>query len=83
MEWMKILKKYIKHMHIHNNFGDRDSHLGINKGELDIIEILNIVKDKDITVTLEITHVDELRESLDILYKNGFIKLREVVKNNV
>ena len=83
MEWMKILKKYIKHMHIHNNFGDRDSHLGINKGELDIIEILNIVKDKDITVTLEITNVDELRESLDILYKNGFIKLREVVKNNV
>ena len=83
MEWMKILKKYIKHMHIHNNFGDRDSHLGINKGELDIIEILNIVKDKDITVTLEITHVDELRESLDILYKNGFIKLREAVKNNV
>lgn len=83
MEWMKILKKYIKHMHIHNNFGDRDSHLGINKGELDIIEILNIVKDKDITITLEITHVDELRESLDILYKNGFIKLREAVKNNL
>ena len=75
-EWMKILKKYIKHMHIHNNCGDRDSHLGINKGELDIIEILNMVKDKDITISLEITNFAELEESLDILYKNNFIKLR-------
>ena len=76
-EWMKNLKKYMKHMHIHNNCGDRDSHLGINKGELDIIEILNIVKDKDITISLEITNVEELEESLDILYKNDFIKLRK------
>ncbi|WP_455543200.1 sugar phosphate isomerase/epimerase family protein [Intestinibacter sp.] len=75
-EWMKRLKKYIKHMHIHNNFGERDEHLGINKGELDIIEILNEVKDRDITISLEITDLDELRESLDILYKNNFIKLR-------
>ena len=63
-------------MHIHNNCGDRDSHLGINKGELDIIEILNMVKDKDITISLEITNFAELEESLDILYKNNFIKLR-------
>lgn len=76
-EWMKILRRYMKHMHIHNNCGDRDSHLGINKGELDIIEILNMVKDRDITISLEITDVQELKESLDILYKNGFIKLRE------
>lgn len=76
-EWMKNLKKYMKHMHIHNNCGDRDSHLGINKGELDIIEILDMVKDRDITISLEITNVEELEESLDILYKNGFINLRQ------
>lgn len=80
--WMDSLGKYMKHMHIHNNSGDNDSHLSINKGNLDIIEILNKVKDRDITISLEIIDVDELRESLDILYKNGFIKLRELVKNN-
>ena len=78
MEWMKILNKYIKHMHIHNNCGDRDSHLGINKGYLDIMEILNLVKDKDITISLEITNLDELEESLEILYKNGFITDRKL-----
>ena len=78
MEWMKILNKYIKHMHIHNNCGDRDSHLGINKGDLDIMEILNLVKDKDITISLEITNLDELEESLEILYKNGFITDRKL-----
>lgn len=76
-EWMRKLRRYIKHMHIHNNCGDRDTHLGINKGELDIIEILNMVKEKDISIALEINNVDELKESLDILYKNGFIKLRD------
>ena len=78
MEWMKILNKYIKHMHIHNNCGNRDSHLGINKGDLDIMEILNLVKDKDITISLEITNLDELEESLEILYKNGFITDRKL-----
>lgn len=78
MEWMKILNKYIKHMHIHNNCGDRDSHLGINKGDLDIMEILNLVKDKDITISLEITNLDELEESLEILYKNSFITDRKL-----
>ena len=73
----------MKHMHIHNNYGDEDSHFAINKGTMDVISILNKLKDKDITISLEITDVNELRDSLDILYKNGFIKLREAVKNNV
>ena len=45
--------------------------------------IFNKLKDKDITISLEITDVNELRDSLDILYKNGFIKLRELAKNNI
>lgn len=75
-EWLKILKKYLSHMHIHNNLGDRDSHLGINKGEMDVIEILDMVKDMDITISLEINDLGDLEESLEILYKNGLVKLR-------
>lgn len=82
-DWMKSFGQYMKHMHIHNNYGDEDSHFAINKGTMDVISILNKLKDKDITISLEITDVNELRDSLDILYKNGFIKLRELAKNNI
>ena len=82
-DWIKSFGQYMKHMHIHNNYGDEDSHFAINKGTMDVISILNKLKDKDITISLEITDVNELRDSLDILYKNGFIKLRELAKNNI
>ncbi len=75
-EWMRILKKYIKHMHIHNNKGDKDSHLGINKGSLDLLKILDSVKNEDISISLEISDLKQLEESLEILYQNNFITLR-------
>ena len=75
-EWMRILKRHIKHMHVHNNNGDKDSHLGINHGNLNILEILDSIKEEDISISLEIADLEQLEESLDILYKNNFIKLR-------
>lgn len=75
-EWMRILKKYIKHMHIHNNKGDKDSHLGINKGSLNLLKILDSIKNEDISISLEISDLKQLEESLEILYQNNFITLR-------
>ena len=46
-EWIQSLGNYMKHMHIHNNYGDKDSHLAINKGDINIMEMLNKLKDKD------------------------------------
>ncbi|WP_330616412.1 TIM barrel protein [Terrisporobacter sp.] len=77
-EWIKNLSYKINHIHLHNNYGDKDSHMAIYKGNMNIIKILNTLKNinENITVSLEITDLEELKESLDILVKEGFIKLR-------
>lgn len=78
-EWIRELSCKINHIHLHNNYGDKDSHFGINKGNINIIEILKeLHKTNDnMTVSLEITDLDDLIESLDILVNEGFIKLHK------
>ena len=62
-EWMATLAPYLKHLHIHNNDGERDYHRGFTEGTLDIARILDqalaIRRDDrggrgDITVTAEL-----------------------------
>ncbi|RDY24685.1 sugar phosphate isomerase/epimerase [Romboutsia maritimum] len=77
-KWIYELGDKIKHMHIHNNYGDKDSHSSIIKGNMNIIEILNLVKEKynDTSISLEIVNTKELEESLEILYEHGLVKKR-------
>lgn len=77
-KWIDVLSFKLNHIHLHNNYGDKDSHLSINKGNMNIIKILHRLKEdkKDLTVTLEIVDLQELKESLDILVKEGFVKLK-------
>lgn len=77
-EWIDILTFKLNHIHLHNNYGERDSHFSINKGNMNIIKILHRLQEsKDgLTVTLEIVDLQELEESLEILVEEGFIKLR-------
>lgn len=77
-EWVKAVSNKIDHIHLHNNYGDKDSHFALNKGNIDIIEILKLLNEvnENMTVSLEITNLDELKESLDILVKHNFVKLK-------
>lgn len=77
-EWLNTLYYKLNHVHLHNNYKDKDSHYAIDKGSMDVISILNKLNkiNEDITVSLEITDLKELKKSLDILVKEGFIKLR-------
>ena len=45
-EWMDKLDFKLNHIHLHNNYGDKDSHFGINKGNMDIIKILHKLNEK-------------------------------------
>ncbi|WMT81344.1 sugar phosphate isomerase/epimerase family protein [Terrisporobacter mayombei] len=76
-EWINNLSYKLNHIHLHNNYKDKDSHYGIDKGSMDVIRILKKLNDinNDITISLEITDLEQLKESLDILVKEGFIKL--------
>lgn len=77
-QWIDGLLPKLNHIHLHNNYGDKDSHFGINKGSINIIEILHKLNKtkKDLSISLEITELNELKESLDVLVNEGFIKLK-------
>ena len=77
-KWIEVLSPKLSHIHLHNNYKDKDSHSGINKGNINIIEILHKLKHvkNDLTISLEIVDINDLKESLDILVEEGFIKLK-------
>lgn len=73
--WIKGLKDKIKHVHLHNNEGYRDSHYGLNKGTIDIINTLELLKinSPNASYTLEVMDTYDLTESIKILENYGFL----------
>ncbi len=53
-EWFQTEKKYLKHIHLHDNKGDRDSHLQLGKGNISTTTVRKILQKKQIkTCTIE------------------------------
>lgn len=75
-QWIEGYGQALKHMHIHNNYGDDDSHLSLLKGTLDFDEIFDKIKVQNINpvLVLEIFTENDLYESVDYLRKKGVIK---------
>lgn len=46
MEWLENLHPYIRHLHLHDNHGVRDEHLGMGQGTLPWKEILGFIREK-------------------------------------
>jgi len=42
--WIRILGKYIGHVHLHDNFGDSDRHMPPGKGGIDFTPLLNYLE---------------------------------------
>lgn len=74
--WTKALGHYLSHIHVHNNHGNEDAHLGLENGTLELTLFLKVVHEcyPDTTLTLEIYNVDELTHSLDYLALHHYIK---------
>lgn len=71
-EWIKTYGKHLHHMHIHNNFGDDDSHNSLTNGTVDFNEIFNTLKELNLNpnIVFEIFKKNDLIESLDYFNKN-------------
>lgn len=56
LEWLGCLSPWLKHFHIHNNHGDRDSHSGLTDGTIPMAEFLRdaSVSCPNATFTLEL-----------------------------
>lgn len=74
-DWIKGYRQNLKHLHIHNNYGDDDAHLSLLKGTLDFKEIFDTIKEVNISpvIVLEIFTENDLYESVDYLDKLGVL----------
>lgn len=53
-EWFQTEKKYLKHLHLHDNKGDRDSHLPLGTGTLSGNVVRGILQEEQVkTCTIE------------------------------
>lgn len=68
MKWAEAQGDYLKHLHIHDNKKDRDSHLAFGRGSVpeQILEQV-LQKGKDRTCTIECSSLEAVMESYRIL----------------
>lgn len=55
-EWIKVLGKSLGHFHLHNNYGKEDEHNAIDKGSMNMEEIMEAIYTycrEDVTMTIE------------------------------
>ena len=73
--WIKNLKNHISHIHLHNNYGDKDEHLGLSNGSIPIQDCLALVSKlvPSATITLEIYNLEELKHSLEFLSQTQYL----------
>lgn len=74
-EWIKKLSKNIGFVHLHNNHGSEDEHLGLDNGTIDILEVCNLLEKyaPDSIWAIE-SHFRDVENSINWLKNNGFLK---------
>lgn len=77
VEWLRVLAGHIGHLHLHDNLGDRDSHLGMGKGCIHFGPLFDFLKQspKLPVITLEPHEPDDLAASLAYLEHSDFLSL--------
>ena len=62
----------IKHMHVHDNFGDDDAHLAFGEGSIDLKYIINKFEEKnyDGIYIIEVNDLDSVKKSYEYMKEN-------------
>lgn len=68
-EIIKIFRKKIVHVHLHDNNGDRDSHLGIGFGKIDWPRLIESLLSVGYNGALVIESISNIEESINTLKK--------------
>ncbi len=58
LQWLEVYAPYLGHLHIHNNYGDRDQHNGLLEGKIDMEAFLMLCDElaPSATITIESLH---------------------------
>ena len=74
VDWIKQLNKKIGFVHLHNNYGERDEHLGFVKGTIDFFEICSALEEYAPSAIWGIeTNVSDMDESIKWLIQNHYL----------
>lgn len=69
LQWAENLAPYVTHVHVHDNCGDRDSHIGLGKGNLPWKEVLSFLPENEQrTWTVECMKKADVQACLDALH---------------
>ncbi|MBC2714827.1 MAG: sugar phosphate isomerase/epimerase [Desulfobacteraceae bacterium] len=76
-QWLNATGKYIGQLHLHDNYGDHDSHLGMGKGSINFDPLFEYIKrmTKKPVVTLEPHEQEDFIASLAFLEQSDFLSL--------
>lgn len=75
LEWIKKLNTQIGFVHLHNNFGEEDQHLGFEKGTIDFLEICKALEEYAPNSIWGIeTNVKDMEASIHWLIEKNFLK---------
>lgn len=76
LDWIKKLNKKIGFVHLHNNFGQQDEHLGFEKGTIDFLEIWSALEEYAPNSIWGIeTNMNDMESSIIWLIENNFLKV--------
>jgi sugar phosphate isomerase/epimerase len=70
-EWVMELGSRIGHVHLHNNYGDQDSHFGLHRGSVPMDSVLEVLVAKAPLATWCIETI-EIIESIEYLQSLGY-----------
>lgn len=71
--WVEVLGPFIGHFHLHNNYGDGDTHQEIGQGSIDFDRLFAVIEEfcsKDVTFTIESR---DCEQSVKWLKERGYI----------
>ncbi len=72
VNWLNEMAPYLKHMHLHDNHGERDEHLAIGQGYVPFSTLFNWLQTANLlpTITLENHTLPEVEQSLKLINKH-------------
>jgi len=72
LDWAKQVLPYLGHVHIHNNYGEFDTHNALNDGIIDIASLIALIAKENPYATFSIESIDA-KSSITWLKEKGFV----------